>query len=109
MIRHRSIEHQLQYRLRCLPRMNMRTDINFGFHNKRNWFSGKILRCHLSNIGEPWVRFPDYATSSAVYQLFFLPSSSFSIGEPSSSTSELISCQSISKRNWFSGKILRCH
>jgi hypothetical protein len=28
---------------------------------KRNWFSGKILRCHPSNVGEPWVRFPDYA------------------------------------------------
>ena len=28
---------------------------------KRDWFSGKILRCHPSNVGEPWVRFPDHA------------------------------------------------
>ncbi|KAH7272809.1 hypothetical protein B0J15DRAFT_482875, partial [Fusarium solani] len=28
---------------------------------KRDWFSGKILRCHSSNVGEPWVRFPDHA------------------------------------------------
>jgi hypothetical protein len=27
----------------------------------RNWFSGKILRCHSSSVGEPRVRFPDYA------------------------------------------------
>ncbi|KAL7963698.1 hypothetical protein V8C34DRAFT_5264 [Trichoderma compactum] len=31
------------------------------FLSKRNWFSGKILRCHPSSVGEPWVRFPDYA------------------------------------------------
>jgi hypothetical protein len=28
---------------------------------KRDWFSGKILRCHPSSVGEPWVRFPDHA------------------------------------------------
>lgn len=28
---------------------------------QRDWFSGKILRCHPSNVGEPWVRFPDHA------------------------------------------------
>src|SRR5690349_14652725 len=32
---------------------------------QRNWFSGKILRCHSSNVGEPWVRFPDYALDRA--------------------------------------------
>ena len=31
-------------------------------NHKRNWFSGKILRCHPSNVGEPWVRFPDHAS-----------------------------------------------
>ncbi|EEU41666.1 uncharacterized protein NECHADRAFT_87610 [Fusarium vanettenii 77-13-4] len=34
---------------------------------QRNWFSGKILRCHSSNVGEPWVRFPDYALA-ALYE-----------------------------------------
>ncbi|KAH7250643.1 hypothetical protein B0J15DRAFT_46966 [Fusarium solani] len=30
----------------------------------RDWFSGKILRCHSCNVGEPWVRFPDHALLS---------------------------------------------
>ena len=37
------------------------------YNTTRNWFSGKILRCHSNSVGEPWVRFPDYAFNIIIF------------------------------------------
>ncbi|KAI5458168.1 hypothetical protein BGZ63DRAFT_427437 [Mariannaea sp. PMI_226] len=40
--------------------------------SKRDWFSGKILRCHPSSVGEPWVRFPDHAETPSFCTIHWL-------------------------------------
>ncbi|KAJ0149351.1 hypothetical protein HZ326_8034 [Fusarium oxysporum f. sp. albedinis] len=49
---------------------NITLAIKFSTIQERNWFSGKILRCHSSSVGEPWVRFPDYAFNSHSFERF---------------------------------------